>query len=50
MLIFFEATVAFQRKKGMERLRETLQNPSILYTFRENAWRQVWSHEVRPLT
>ncbi|GMH50003.1 hypothetical protein TL16_g00669 [Triparma laevis f. inornata] len=46
MLIFFESTVAYQRLKGLERLRYTLKSEAIFMCLRNNKWGRCWGGEL----
>lgn len=46
MLILFEWTVAFNRLKSLQRLRETLRPPMQLWVYRCKAWEAIMSDQL----
>ena len=47
-LLLFESTVAYNRRKSLERLRGTLKNPYKVWVYRHNRWMAIRTDEILP--
>ena len=47
-LLMFESTVAYNRRKGLERLRGTLRHPYYVLAYRHASWIRIRTDEIVP--